>query len=497
MKLARLLERTPTLEVSGRAGADVTGIVSDSRHVRPGFMFVAIPGLHTDGWAHVDEAVRRGAVAVVSGTEGSVRRDVCHVRVQDPRRAVAELAGAFYGDPSAQMQLVGVTGTNGKTTTVYMLYEALQVAGLHPGLLSTVEYRIGPRVIPAGRTTPEAPDLQAMFAKMAAAGCASAAMEVSSHALVQKRVVATEFDVGVFTNLTRDHLDYHNTMEEYFEAKTGLFALMAESREPGTSVINTDDPWGRQLLEMRDLHRHVLSYGENPRADVRADAVHLTPLGSTFRVQSPWGDHDFHIHLLGRYNVSNALAAVSACGVLGVKPGVVAEALGRMRHVPGRLEEIETGRDFQVFVDYAHTDDALQHVLTTLREICRGRLILVFGCGGDRDRSKRPAMGNVASRHADFCVITSDNPRSEEPAEIIAQVREGFDNGADFEVIEDRRQAVRRAIETAGSGDIVLVAGKGHENFQELANTTIPFDDRQVVHEILHEMGWVKDHAVV
>ncbi|MBM4143840.1 MAG: UDP-N-acetylmuramoyl-L-alanyl-D-glutamate--2,6-diaminopimelate ligase [Lentisphaerae bacterium] len=485
MKLDALLSETPVLETAGRAGREVLGVVSDSRQVKPGYVFVAIAGRRADGWSYADEAARRGAVAIVSRGDVPPRRDVCHVRVADPRRAVADLARAFHGNPSARLRLAGVTGTNGKTTTTYMIYEALRAAGRRPGLIGTVEYRIGTRVIPASRTTPEAPDLQAMLAQMAGAGGDSAVMEVSSHALAQQRVLGMEFDAAVFTNLTRDHLDYHNTMEEYFEAKALLFRDLARGAKAAVSVINRDDPWGRRLIERHDPHRALLTYGVDPAADVRAEEVRLTSHGSAFVLRSPWGAERCEIRLLGWFNVSNALAAAAACGALGVAPGVTAGALAAMRRVPGRLEEIETDRGFQVFVDYAHTDDALEHVLRTLRPLCAGALSVVFGCGGDRDRGKRPAMGRVAAELADRVIITSDNPRSEDPAEIIAQVRAGCGAKAAVETIVDRREAIARALDAAGRGDVVLVAGKGHENYQEFARTTVPFDDRQAVRDAL------------
>jgi len=314
-------------------------------------------------------------------------------------------------------------------------------------------------------------------------------MEVSSHALDQKRTEGIDFDAAVFTNLTRDHLDYHHDMETYFRAKSRLFLELGHGKAGATALINRDDPWGRRMAELDGLQCGVLTYGIEGSADIRAENVKLESSGSAFEVVTPWGRAKMTIGLLGRYNISNALAATAAAGALGVGPGVSAEALFSVSRVPGRLEEVHNRRGFQVFVDYAHTDDALERVLTTLREITPQRLLVVFGCGGNRDASKRPSMGAVASRLADYSILTSDNPRGEDPAAILAQIRRGFGDNDKYEVIENRRSAIRQALGTAREGDVVVIAGKGHENFQEFADKTIAFDDRQVVMEYLDEKG--------
>jgi UDP-N-acetylmuramoyl-L-alanyl-D-glutamate--2,6-diaminopimelate ligase len=391
----------------------------------------------------------------------------------------------FHGEPADKLQMIGVTGTNGKTTTAYMIKAILDAEGRNAGLIGTVAYSIGARTIPASRTTPDAPTLQNMFAQMVSAGCRSAVMEVSSHALIQRRTEGIDFDVGIFTNLTRDHLDYHQTMESYFEAKTLLFRRLGTGRKHAAAVLNADDPWGRQLSRRSDLTADVLTYGLGHDTTVSAEELQVGSSGSTFRLRTPWGAAKVALRLMGRFNVYNAMAAAAACGALGTDLKTAAAALSSMPSVPGRLEEIPTGRDFQVFVDYAHTDDALSHVLKTLREITNGRLIVVFGCGGNRDRTKRPVMGRVAGELADHSILTSDNPRNEDPARIIAEIREGFGLGAAVEVRENRADAIQRAIEIAAKGDVVLIAGKGHENFQEFAGRSIPFDDRQVVKRCL------------
>lgn len=483
MKLSDLLRGVEPLSVTGTCDGNVEGVVCDSRQVRPGSVFVAIPGYRQDGWGFVADALDRGALAIVSEHEAASTRKTCHVHVADARRALALMACEFFGRPSERLSLAGITGTNGKTTVTYMIRDILQDAGLPCGLLTTVEYVVGERVIPSKHTTPEAPTLQSLLAQMVRSSCRAAVMEVSSHALVQKRAYGIDFDVGVFTNLTRDHLDFHKTLESYFEAKSLLFRNLGQGRKAATAVINADDPWGRRLLAIPDLKAKCISYGLSGDAAVRAEGVKLGSDGTTFVVNTPWGSREVRTRLLGRFNVSNALAAVAACGALGVSLEAVSGALMRFVRVPGRLEEIPTGRGFLVFVDYAHTDDALQNVLVTLREITAGRILVVFGCGGDRDVSKRPVMGQVASMFADYTILTSDNPRREDPAEIIRQIRAGFGNGTNCELIEDRALAIRRALELARPGDVVLVAGKGHETFQEFSNTTVPFDDRQVVRD--------------
>lgn len=484
MKLGALLSALADAGVRGNTDAEVRDVVYDSRRVRPGSVFVALPGSHQDGWHFAADAAKRGAVAVVTECVTGGVEVPCIVRVPDARLALAQLACAFYENPGLHLRSVGITGTNGKTTVSYMCRSILRAAGENPGLIGTVEYQIGERSIPAMRTTPEAPDLQNMFAQMTCCGTRTAVMEVSSHSLVQQRVAGIDFDVAVFTNLTRDHLDYHRTMEEYFEAKAMLFESLGRNR-PACAVINIDDPWGRKLVSRCAPGVTVLTYGLCPEADVRTSDVRLNDKGSRFHVHTPWGDQEAAIRLLGRYNISNFLAAVAVGGCLKVDLDTMVQALAQMPCVPGRLEEVPTGRDYQVFVDYAHTDDALAHVLTTLREVASARLLLVFGCGGDRDRTKRPIMGKVAGKLADLTFITSDNPRTEAPEAIIAEIVQGFGQNANFEAVVDRRDAIRAALREVRPGDILLIAGKGHEAFQEFAHTTVPFDDRQVVQQLL------------
>lgn len=485
MKLSTMLAAIKPLAQSGSGDPDIKGLAYDSRKVKPGFLFFALPGQHQDGNQFIPEALERGALAVVSALPAPVNHgQAVIIQASDPRQAMAELAAAFYQNPSASLQVLGITGTNGKTTTAFMLRDIFAAADRRTGLLGTVDYEIGDRVIPAGRTTPESIDLQNMLSQMVQVGCRSAVMEVSSHALIQKRVAGIDFDFAVFTNLTHDHLDYHSTTENYFQAKALLFRGLSRSRKAPVAVINLDDPYGRRLFQ-ESFEAEMLTYAIQQEAAVRAVNLQITSAGSAFEVRSPWGNAPVALKLLGRYNVSNALAALATAGASGVPPAQAAETLSRIIAVPGRLEEIATAGGFQVFVDYAHTEDALQNVLSTLREITRGKLSVVFGCGGNRDRKKRPLMGAVAARLADYVILTSDNPRKEDPGDIIGQIRAGCLNYDNVEVVEDRHEAIVRALSLAEDGDVVLIAGKGHENYQEFANTVIPFDDRQVVRECL------------
>lgn len=542
MKISELLNRVEHISVNGATGFIVNGLACDSRYVRPGYMFIAISGYQQDGWNFVGSAIERGATVIVSehsiddcrkiaGCDAITRKNICFVQVADSKLALAELSSAFYGNPSESLEMIGITGTNGKTTTAYLIDEILKVAGKQPGMLTTVQYDIGQRSIPAVRTTPEAPVLHNLLSQMLKVGCRSAVMEVSSHSIVQKRVAGIDFDVAIFTNLTHDHLDYHKTMEEYFEAKAGLFrdlgpdvqdcrstekkfsmdkkgctvlpfegekkltwekndGLVRETHgrqdfRSAVAVINIDDEWGRKLAVDPEIRAKIITYGIADDADIKASDITVTPDGCSFQVETSVGSAELHIKLLGRFNVSNALAALGAGISLGIDLSVVVRALSQAECVAGRLEVIRVGNGSQVFVDYAHTDDALMNVLQTLREITKGKLFVVFGCGGDRDVSKRPAMGKVAEDFADYSILTSDNPRTEEPGKIIREIADGFNNSEKYEIIEDRKQAIIRAISLAGDNDVVLVAGKGHENFQVFGNKTMAFDDRQVVRDVL------------
>jgi UDP-N-acetylmuramoyl-L-alanyl-D-glutamate--2,6-diaminopimelate ligase len=480
MTLKELLNGVETLDICGGTECEITGLVCDSRRVTPGALFVALHGEHVDGVAYIEDAAQRGAAAVVSQSPCAFGGGLPCVQVADARLALAQVAGTFYGHPAERLCTVGITGTNGKTTVSFMLREIFKAAGRRPGLLGTVRYEIGDRVLPASRTTPEAPDIQAMFAQMERAGCDSAVMEVSSHALAQHRVRGILYDAAVFTNLTQDHLDYHGTLEEYFNVKSHLFNQVRRF-----AVINGDDPWGKRLLDEKKHLAGRISYGFQEGSNVRGINPVTDTKGSRMRVQSPWGDTDIKLQLIGRFNLYNALAAFAAAAALGIPVETIVKALAEMQCVPGRLEAVENNKGKRVFVDYAHTDDALKNVLETLREITPGKLIVVFGCGGNRDKGKRPLMGKVAARLADYSIITNDNPRSEIPEKIAADITAGFDSERKYEIVLDRKAAIARGLELTGKKDVLLVAGKGHETCQEFNGTIFPFDDREAVREAL------------
>lgn len=489
MKLSEILKQVSHVGVRGAEDRLVSGIAYDSRKVTTDSLFVAIPGTKHDGLEYVEEAVKRGAGVIVSPHSRVPSREVTHVQVEDARRALADIADLYYGHPSQALNVIGITGTNGKTTTAFMLRDILEAAGRSPGLLGTVQYEVGGRIIPASRTTPESLDLQSYFAQIRNNGGQSVVMEVSSHALDQDRVRGIDFDVALFSNLTRDHLDYHVTMDRYFEAKRRLFTSLSHGSKDAVAVINRDDPWGRRLVGDPGIKARVLTYGVEEGADIQAREIVLDSAGSSFTVRSPWGEARVHVPLLGRFNLQNGLAAYAAARALGVAEATVLRALAQRTAVPGRLEEIPTHRGFRVFIDYAHTDDALANVLDTLRHFTKGRLIVVFGCGGNRDQAKRAMMGSVAARLADMAILTSDNPRDEVPSEIIDQIRSGFGDRTNYEIVEDRAKALEMALALARENDLILVAGKGHETTQEVRGTFSLFDDRQMVRNILQKMA--------
>ncbi len=478
MQLKILAESIPVREIVGPLDREVDGIFYDSRRVQKNGLYVAMRGAHFDGHQFTEQAIERGASAIV------VERPESHPRatslvVADSRVALADLAFTFFKKPALRLKMAGVTGTNGKTTTTFLLKHICEAAGLRSGLIGTVRYEIGERVLPATRTTPESLDLQELLAQIAGAGCKAAIMEVSSHALAQERTRGLEWDVAIFTNLTQDHLDFHQTMENYFEAKARLFTGLKNqpNKKQTTAVINIDDRYGEQLVSRVRDESPVITYGMSARADYRASNYRAEFGGTSFQLDARGKIYLVRVPLIGRFNVSNAMAALAAASPLGVNLRDAVLSLAKAPQVPGRLEAVPAKRQFQVFVDYAHTDDALLSVLKTLRELAPNRLIVVFGAGGDRDKQKRPLMGRVADQNADYSIITSDNPRKEDPLAIIADVKKGFRSG-NFETVPDRTEAISRAIALAQPRDIVLIAGKGHETYQEFADHTIPFDDR-------------------
>jgi UDP-N-acetylmuramyl-tripeptide synthetase len=477
-QVGTLCSALPHAEIRGNDRLPVNGITHDSRQVRPGYIYAAISGAHVDGVEFVEDARRRGATGILTDRATVPGSQTCSViQVKDVPRALADLVCRFYGDPSTKLHVTGITGTNGKTSVAYLSRQMMESAGFKVGMIGTVSYDIGRRIIPASRTTPESPLIQNMFAQMVHAGCDSAVIEVSSHAISQNRIRGTQFDSAVFTNLSPEHLDYHSTMEDYFAVKASLFT---GEEAAGNAIINIDDEWGKKLIKA-GCKGSLLTYGTMPKADVFADHIIMDSHGSRFDLVTPWGSQTVFLKRLGRFNISNVLAAMAASGLRGVPFDVCCHSIETMKAAPGRLEEVSTGQNWKAFVDYAHTPDALEKVLQCLKEVCDGRLIVVFGCGGDRDPAKRPMMGRAASNLADAVILTSDNPRSEDPAVIISHIQRGCSGPAEVDVMEDRREAIIAALERAEDGDIVLVAGKGHETYQQCAHQTLDFDDRDVI----------------
>jgi UDP-N-acetylmuramoyl-L-alanyl-D-glutamate--2,6-diaminopimelate ligase len=471
--LREILRPQDSVEVRGGAGELISDVTHRSSETRPGSLFFCVPGGAVDGHAFAAEAVERGAVAIVVERWLDEAR-ATQVRVASVRSAMGPVSAAFFGRPSERIPTVGVTGTNGKTTTTYLVESIFASAGLAPGLIGTTGVRIAGTATPFDRTTPEAPDLQRLLARMVNEGVKGVAMEVSSHGLDQRRVDGTRYACAIFTNLSQDHLDYHQTMDAYFAAKARLFTPDLSDR----AVVNVDSPEGRLLAEGSSIP--TTTFGLGTSATISAKDVEVTASGLAFtvdgvRIRSP---------LRGAFNVYNCLGALAASRVLGIDEAVSAEGIERVEGIPGRLEPVESGQGFPVLVDYAHSPDSLENVLRALLGMTGGRVIVVFGCGGDRDRGKRPLMGEMATTLAGLSVITSDNPRSEDPLAIISEIESGARTGrGSFHVEPDRRAAIRFAVRAAGPEDVVLVAGKGHETGQEFRDRTVPFDDRVVARE--------------
>ncbi len=489
MELRALLTELDAPSVVGDPGCQIRGLAYDSRDVQPGFLFGALRGAFHDGHDFIVDAVARGAVAVLVDREVSVPPGVTVVRAAASRRALAQISAAFFGHPSRRLRLIGVTGTNGKGATTYLVEAILRAAGRPCGIIGTMGIVIDGEVLPSARTTPEAPDLQGALRTMVERGRQYVAMEVASHALAQERVTGCRFEAGVFTNLTRDHLDFHHSMEAYLAAKARLLAMLPPS---GWAILNADDPSAAVMRAVTPAQ--VMTYGLRGPAGVRGHDLSLHLRGAKFVAETPAGTVPVTLRLAGAFNVANALAAIGVGITQGIPLATIAKALAAMPGIPGRFESVDEGQPFAVIVDYAHTPDGLENVLRTAREVTQGRLIAVFGCGGDRDRAKRPMMGRIAAERADHVIVTSDNPRSEDPVAIIDEIRPGVEAGTagrgvrvDYE--PDRRRAIARAIAAAGAGDLVLIAGKGHEPYQLIAGVQHRFDDRQVAREILSGRG--------
>ncbi|HEV8617477.1 MAG TPA: UDP-N-acetylmuramoyl-L-alanyl-D-glutamate--2,6-diaminopimelate ligase [Methylomirabilota bacterium] len=485
-----LLDALPDARVIGDPPPSVRGVSADSRRVGTGECFVAVPGFKQDARRFVPDAIARGASLVVTEGEAMPGLGAAQVLVPSARRALARLAAAYHGRPSRDLTLVGITGTNGKTTTSYLVDALLRARGGATGMLGTIQYVIAGEVREASQTTPEALEIESMLDEMRARGVRGVAMEVSSHALALSRVEELAFDVAVFTNLTQDHLDFHGTLDEYRRVKRRLFELLAASPKPRrTAVVNADDPAGAAMVD--GLRLDVITFGHGPDAAVRPTR-HVSSLdGIRMDVATPRGPLTLVSPLIGEHNVMNLLGAIGTGLALGLPPAAIARALGDVQTVPGRFEQVRTGQPFLVVVDYAHTPDALERVLATARRLTPGRLGVVFGCGGDRDRGKRPIMGEIAARLADRAWVTSDNPRSERPEAIIdevaAGVRRSWTDPARYAMVPDRQTAIRDALGWARAGDTVVIAGKGHETYQIVGSDVLPFDDRDVARRILAE----------
>lgn len=495
MELHELFKKSVENEIHGDGSAQISALTCDSRNVLPGTLFFALRGTSADGHHFIDKAVKAGAAAVVLEDESFAPNEIPWVRVADGRLAMGQIAATYNGEPTADLPLIGITGTNGKTTTTYIIEAIMAAAGLPAAVLGTISYRFGTTVIEASHTTPESTELQSAFRKLAEAGARSFVMEVSSHALEQKRADGCHFDVGIFTNLTRDHLDYHGNMENYLQAKQHLFRdlLRPNDLKPKRrAAVNMDDSYGTAIAECCACP--VITYGIKNKCDVRPTDITSSVNGISGKLITPKGSFEFSSKLLGSFNLSNILAAATAG--IGLDLPLVAIKSGIENHiiVPGRMERVENDYGVTCLVDYAHTDDALINVLTTLKEIATGRIITVFGCGGDRDNGKRPIMGRITVEMSDFAIVTSDNPRTDPPLSIMSQIKAGIiplgvreysldecinitEKG--FTMQEDRRKAIRLAVQLAKPGDIILLAGKGHEDYQIIGKVKNHFDDRE------------------
>ena len=490
--LAALNGQVAILERHGALDRPVISVTDDSRAVASGSLFIAVKGERVDGHRYVAQAVEAGAAAIV-GQETVDHRSLPFVKVADSRKALGFIGGRFYGDPSARLTMIGVTGTNGKTTTTYLSKALLEGIGRQVGLIGTVAYQVGAETIPASHTTPGALELQGLLARMCRAQMDSVVMEVSSHALAMDRTAGCEYDAAVFTNLTQDHLDYHRTMEEYFNAKLRLFTTLGQGKKTGQrAIINIDDPRGAQVRAACRVP--VWSFAVKSRADLQAENVRLSMNGTSFTAVTPAGVVTIESRLVGEHNVYNLLGAIGVALHAGATGDQVREAVAGLTNVPGRFERVSAGQDFTVVVDYAHTEDALIRLLTAVQALKTHRIITVFGCGGDRDRGKRPKMGRAAVQYSDVVILTSDNPRTEDPLAILGEVETGVREAlrarshVEYHLIADRREAITSAVRLARSGDIVLIAGKGHEDYQILGTKKVHFDDREVAREAIQQL---------
>jgi len=482
MKLKKLIADFSIEIYRGNLEIEITGLCAHSKLVAPGNLFIAKKGSTEDGAKYIEEAIASGAVAILTDMYNPFLQGVVQLLHPAPQALEASLAARFYGQASEELFTVGVTGTNGKTTTTFLIKHLYDQLGFPSGLIGTIEYIIGNHHFEAERTTPDAITCQKLFREMVKQGCTSAVMEVSSHGLAQGRCDQIAFDAAIFTNLTQDHLDYHGTMEAYAQEKAKLFTHLQADK---IAIVNGESLWKEHILEK--CKAQLLTYGFSKEFDLYADEIHLNPCYSEFLVHYKGETARFRWEMIGRYNILNCLAAVASCLIRKVSLKNLPPLVQSFTSVPGRLEKVENLKNLNLYVDYAHTPDALEKVLHCLSEIKQGRIITVFGCGGDRDRGKRPKMGQVAEKGSDFTIVTSDNPRSEDPQKICAEVAAGFSSPS-FTVIVNRQQAIEKAIEMATPKDLILIAGKGHETYQLFAHHTIPFDDRKIAQELANRV---------
>jgi len=481
MKLKDLIKNLEVIDVTGNLDMEIDSIAYDSRKTKNGSLFVCIEGFKADGHKFIPQAVENGTKALLVQREVEVPEGITVVRVKDTRYALASVADIFHNHPSSKFKLVGVTGTKGKTTTTYMIKSILDVYGHKTGLIGTICNKIGDEVLPTDRTTPESLDLQELFGEMVEKKVNSVVMEVSSHALELHRVSCSEFDIGVFTNLSRDHLDFHKTFENYLAAKIKLFKMCKKG------LVNIDSEYGKKVVENAECE--VYTFGIDNDADIKATDIVKKQDSVEFTVHTPWFGGEIHVNIPGKFTVYNALAAIGSCALMGIPIEHIKEGLKNVT-VPGRAEVVPTGTDYTIIIDYAHSPDSLENILTTVKGYAPARVISVFGCGADRDKTKRPIMGEISGKYADFTVITSDNPRTEDPDAIIKDIEEGIKKtNAAYITIVDRREAIKYAMQIAKPKDIIVLAGKGHETYIMLNDKTIHFDEREVVREILAEMN--------
>ncbi|MDH7499602.1 MAG: UDP-N-acetylmuramoyl-L-alanyl-D-glutamate--2,6-diaminopimelate ligase [candidate division NC10 bacterium] len=493
MRLKELIEGVDTLHRMGDLEQEIGSIHYDSRQVKRGSLFVAIRGFARDGHAYIRQAVEKGAIAIVVQSEHTLpplSSPLTLLQVPDSRLALAQISANFYHHPSRRLRLIGVTGTNGKTTITYLIESIFSEAGNRVGVIGTINYRFGGREVLAERTTPESLDLQRTLWEMAEQGIDPVVMEVSSHSLELKRVEGCEFDLAIFTNLTRDHLDFHGDLDRYGKSKLRLFSGLGRNHHKATrkrALVNLDDPFAQQVLQSTSVE--AWSYGLGEDCQIRASRVEYFRTGMQMQIDTPQGTIQVRSPLMGEHNVYNILAAVGAGLWADLAVSQIVKGIGKLERVPGRWERVEAGQRFTVVVDYAHTADALERILKAARGLCKGRVITVFGCGGDRDRGKRPLMGEVAAKYSDYFLITSDNPRSEDPSAILSEIEQGvqraYPGKGKYDKMIDRREAIARAIEMAEEEDLVILAGKGHEAYQILKDRRIPFDDREVARACL------------